>query len=405
MELPTNVRPHIALLLATACLGVIAAGASWLRRLIQQRQVIRSHGCKPVRKYANRDTIFGSDMTLDTIRNFRAHRLLEAAVERFREYGNTFKAKEIGRYGVTTIEPENIKTVLSLNFKDYTLGHRIKEFGPLLGAGIFDTDGEHWAASRALLRPNFTRDQVADLTMFEKLFQDMFALLPQDGETIIDLQSLFFRYTLDSATEFLFGQSVGSLKEPDAAALALGAVQNKATKPTMTYGYAFDYAQKAIIMRGMLGPLGFFYRDKEADKCNKYCRDFAQQFVDEAVRVVQERAKLEKTDSSDATPDKYVFLHELASRTTDKRRLLDELMNVLLAGRDTTGGLLSNLFFMLAKHPAMWDKLRNEVATLNGRVPTYDDLRKLKYVQCCLNECKQTFLMVIPPLLPVRKLI
>jgi cytochrome P450 len=68
-------------------------------------------------------------------------------------------------------------------------------------------------------------------------------------------------------------------------------------------------------------------------------------------------------------------------------------MNVLLAGRDTTGGLLSNLFFMLAKNPAMWDKLRNEVATLNGSVPTYEDLRKLKYVQCCLNECKLIFLM------------
>ncbi|RMJ25140.1 Cytochrome p450 [Aspergillus sp. HF37] len=55
---------------------------------------------------------------------------------------------------------------------------------------------------------------------------------------------------------------------------------------------------------------------------------------------------------------KHIFSHELASRTSDKRRILDELMNVLLAGRDTTGSLLGNLFFMLAKNPVIWEKLR-----------------------------------------------
>jgi len=50
---------------------------------------------------------------------------------------------------------------------------------------------------------------------------------------------------------------------------------------------------------------------------------------------------------------KHIFSQELASRTSDKIRVLDELMNVLLAGRDTTASLLSNLFFSLAKNPAI----------------------------------------------------
>lgn len=62
-------------------------------------------------------------------------------------------------------------------------------------------------------------------------------------------------------------------------------------------------------------------------------------------------------------------------------------MNVLLAGRDTTASLLSNLFFTLAKNPTIWDKIRREVAILDGRAPTYEELRSLKYVQCCINEC------------------
>lgn len=63
-------------------------------------------------------------------------------------------------------------------------------------------------------------------------------------------------------------------------------------------------------------------------------------------------------------------------------------MNVLLAGRDTTACLLSNLFFVLARSPVIWQKLRAEVAVLEGRPPTYNELRALKYVRYCVNECK-----------------
>ncbi|KAJ5968855.1 cytochrome P450 [Penicillium viridicatum] len=41
---------------------------------------------------------------------------------------------------------------------------------------------------------------------------------------------------------------------------------------------------------------------------------------------------------------------------------------------------------MLAKNTAIWQKLRREVAVLQGRPPTYEQLRELKYVQCCVNE-------------------
>jgi cytochrome P450 len=241
--------------------------------------------------------------------------------------------------------------------------------------------------SRSLIRPNFTRDQVADLAAFEKLIPDLFALIPRDGETVVDLQDLFFRYTIDSATEFLFGQSVGSLKAT--------------AQSELDFAPAFNYAQDAIRMRGMLGPLYKLYSDPKADRCNAICREFAQRFVEDAVRTVE--AEGEAAEKGDSTNDigtkgqKYVFSHELARRTSDKRRILDELMNVLLAGRDTTASLLSNMFFMLAKHPAMWDKLRNEVATLEGRLPTYEQLRNLKYLKCCMNECKSPYLNKHPP--------
>jgi cytochrome P450 len=72
-------------------------------------------------------------------------------------------------------------------------------------------DGKKWEHSRALLRPNFVRDQVSDLDMEERHVQDLFTVMPvqQDGWTdMTNVQELFFRLTIDTATEFLF---VGSL--------------------------------------------------------------------------------------------------------------------------------------------------------------------------------------------------
>lgn len=101
--------------------------------------------------------------------------------------------------------------MLSSNFKDYILGPRRQSvFVPVLGHGIFDTNGAAWERSRAMIRPNFTRAQVADLDTFETHIAHLINRIPRDGSTV-DLQELFFSLTIDSSTEFLFGRSTNSL--------------------------------------------------------------------------------------------------------------------------------------------------------------------------------------------------
>ena len=62
-----------------------------------------------------------------------------------------------------------------------------------------------------MIRPNFTRAQVADLDTFETHVQHLTDAIPCDGSTV-DLQELFFGLTMDSATEFLFGKSTNTLE-------------------------------------------------------------------------------------------------------------------------------------------------------------------------------------------------
>lgn len=368
MKMHLDLHPKLVFVLVAA-LGTIIYLS--IRRFFIRRQFARRHGCQKVARSFSKEPFLGLDTIPMSYRALRQHRMLELNCELFRVYGNTFTLKELLRNAILTTEPENIKTILSLKFKDYGLGFRLEPFKPLLGKGIFDTDGDHWASSRALIRPSFNRDQVTDLTLFENLIQDLFSLLPRDGKTTVDLMDLFFRYTIDSATEFLFGQSVGTLKK---------------TRSEPGFADAFHYAQKAVLTRAMLGPLNIFYRDQKANKCNHICREFARHFVEEALYAAEVKKEDKEERQAGTERQKHIFSHELAWRTSDKERILDELMNVLLAGRDTTASLLSNLFFMLAKNPAIWDKLRREVASLQGRPPTYEELRNLKYVQCCMNE-------------------
>lgn len=363
---------HAALL--AACITLVYI---YTRRRLALARLAAQHHCQPIPRLPSIDPLLNLDILFSALRSIARHTLLRDQSLLFQRHGQTLALRELHHRIVFTTEPENIKTVLSLRFSDYGVGFRLPAFAPLLGAGIFDTDGEHWSASRALVRPAFTREQVADLTAFEELFQDLVNVLPQDGGTV-DLQALFFKYTMDSATEFLFGQSAGTLR----------------TEEGGKFARAFQDAQRAIIARGTLGWMSVFYWDRRAEQGNRVCREFAGRFVDEAFRAVREKKREvemqeEKTqDGEGEKKQKYIFAHELASRTEDRQRVVDESMNVLLAGRDTTASLLSNLFFMLAKNPDIWTKLRREVSSLEGRPPTYEELRSLDYVQCCLHECK-----------------
>ncbi|KAH9865915.1 hypothetical protein IAQ61_008651 [Plenodomus lingam] len=309
--------------------------------------------------------------------NSKHHITLQENKRRFEKYGNTFHNRIINTPLIATCEPENIKTMLSLRFKDYSFEHRQAGLGPLLGHGIFNAQGERWANSRQLLRPNFARDQVADLDAFERHFKLMMKHIPRDGTTV-DLQDLFFMLTIDSATEFLFNHSTNTLRM---------AGNDDAHNEDVIFSKAFNFAQFDITKRMRLGPLDRFRSNEEGERAIKICHEYIDKFVEDALRFRKELDG-EKKAGGEAKDEKYYFIQEVAKQTTDKKRIREELINILLAGRDTTASLLSNMFFELARRPEIWAKLREEVESLGGERPSYEQLRGLKYLKWCLNECK-----------------
>lgn len=146
----------------------------------------------------------------------------------------TMEAKPVGRRLIFTADPENIKAILATQFTDYGKGEPFhREWSDFLGDSIFTTDLDQWHSSRQLIRPQFVKDRVSDLDVFETHVQVLVKQIIAGGKRYdgtrggeIDVSDLFFRYTLDAATHFLLGRSVGSLELPEQEfAEAFGEVQ------------------------------------------------------------------------------------------------------------------------------------------------------------------------------------
>jgi cytochrome P450 len=99
------------------------------------------------------------------------------------------------------------------------------------------------------------------------------------------------------------------------------------------------------------------------------------------------RAK-QPVDTASEKP-RYVFLLELVSQTSDRIKIRSESLSVLFAAHDTTAALLTNLWFDLSKRPDIWTRLRDEIDTLQGRKPSYEELKNLKYLRAVLNESQR----------------
>ena len=198
------------------------------------------------------------DLIFRGVKETMRHRNLQAWTGWFQRPAHpprwTVEATPGGLRCVFTADPENIKAILATQFTDYGKGQPFHEdWKDFLGDSIFTTDLDQWHSSRQLIRPQFIKDRVSDLDVFEEHVQVLMGKMKdlgtkwdgkQGGE--IDISDLFFRYTLDAATHFLLGRSVDSLSTPEQEfAEAFGEVQ-RVQNLIARAGYALHSASGAI---------------------------------------------------------------------------------------------------------------------------------------------------------------
>lgn len=292
-----------------------------------------------------------------------------------------FSVRIGGKTLFATSDPENIKALLATQFNDFELGVRHSHFKPLLGDGVFTLDYDGWKHSRAMLRPNFSREKIAHTQALERHVQALFTHIRSHQGAPFDIQDLFFMLTVDTSTEFLFGHSVQSLR----ADLNSGHFEEQYEGEKDFYR-AFNSAQETLASRAWLQQWYWLISPSSFKKNCKIVHNFADFYVKKALSMSSE--ELEKQSDGG-----YTFLYELVKTTRNPQVLRDQLLNIMIAGRDTTAGLMSFTMFELARNPDIWEKVKEEIYQNFGSGSeartdemTFETLKKCNYLKNVINE-------------------
>ncbi|KAH6644401.1 cytochrome P450 alkane hydroxylase-like protein [Boeremia exigua] len=366
---------HLSTPYLLGCVAILYIGYK-VALTIQINARIHKLGARaPVRKTY---VPMGLDMAYEAVTHALKDKSYEMWTQMFEKWAGpgryTIEAG-IGQRVILTAEPENIKAILATQFKDYGKGEQFrKDWHAFLGNGIFTTDSTLWHNSRQLIRPQFIKDRLSDIEIFETHTQVLLSKL--GGSESTDILDMMFRYTLDAATHFLLGASVDSLHHPQ-------------TK----FADAFYNAQRVQSIIARVGPLNWAVPRKRMGFYDSMAiiDEFVSMYIDRALALSTE--ELNEKSNHDSG---YTFLHAIAGYTRDRQMLRDQIISVLLAGRDTTACTLTWVIYHLSLSPSITAKLRQEIIDTVGLsdTPTYQHLKDMKYLQHVLNETLRLYPVV-----------
>lgn len=226
----------------------------------------------------------------------------------------------------------------------------------------------------------------------------LFKALPTKDEegwsSEVDLMPLIYRFTMDVSTEFLFGESVNS----QSTALESSSSDDGKREEEDNFAEAMNYAQEYIGWRIRLGSLYWMASNKKFERSCKIVKDFADRFV----KIALEK-NLHTKEVAEGGKEKFVLLDALVAETRDPIELRDQILQTLLAGRDTTSSLLSWALLLLARSPTEFKNLREVVLSQFGTEKaskqelTFSSLKSCKAITHVLYETLRLY-----PLIPVN---
>ncbi len=296
------------------------------------------------------------------------------------QYGDLVELNMGLRKAFLVSHPDYIKHVLQDNYKNYTKGEQMDVIRPLLGNGLFLSEGEFWFQQRKLMQPAFYRPALAGLT---DVMTGATQMVLDRWQTATPGKPVDMLFEMRQITQTVIVQAMFSTsinrEETDAA------------------GNALDYALRTLIERSIMP---FSAPEWLPTAKNRRLRA-AMETLDRLVyRFIEKRRQkiAQSEDGFDSTGDLLSMLlnarYEDTGEGMSDQQLRDEVMTMFLAGHETTATTLSWVWILLDQHPEVQAKLHEELdRVLGGRIPRFDDLSNLPYTRMILQET----LRVYPP--------
>ncbi|KAJ6571580.1 cytochrome P450 monooxygenase CYP63 [Mycena capillaripes] len=340
------------------------------------------------------------DVALRIVKSFEEGYVLQIFADLLHEYDTTtLNTRLFWDDQMITMDESVMKFVSSTGFLHFEKGILWHErIDKLLGTGLFNAEGGLWERGRATVRPFFAKERISDFEIFERTSAATLDLITARSreDLPLDIQDLLSRFTLDSASEFLFGMKLDTLAQPLTVPGKVklgpkGSIPIDESTEFDEFTEAFERVAVIITRRGTQGdtwPLLELFGD-ETEESIATIMDWMEPVV---VRAITDKENRKKAGIETSAAEN-VFLDFLASKTDDVEHIRYELITYLIASRDTTASLLTFVLYFFAMYPAVCDRLRRDILDALGpeKSPTYDALRNMKYLRAVLNETLRLF--------------
>jgi cytochrome P450 len=283
--------------------------------------------------------------------------------ENFTRYGDIYKASLFGRDVYVVSAPKYCERILRWNWQNYERkGQVVKRIALLLGNGLIASNGAFWASQRRMIQPAFSKNAIGGLiSLFTRVNLELLSKWKRAAkyrETVNVTRDIGFM-VLKLTLLAIFGDDY-KLVAPHFNILAEESARN------------LEFAQ-------VFSPLGKIILQIAARR--RQCGTTATDILG---RLMQARDREHEEPMPDA-------------------QLAKEVMTLVVAGHETTAGLLNWLWYLLSKHQDTQTKLCDELDSMPwAAVPTIDTLSKYIYTRQVIDEA----LRLYPPLwLMTRKAI
>jgi cytochrome P450 len=242
-----------------------------------------------------------------------------------------------------------------------------RDAGPLLGNGLFSSEGDFWKRQRRLMQPAFHKERLAALgeSMVATTQRTLarWKARPSAAEPL-DMAAEMMALTLAIAGHTLFSTDVSGTADQVGHALTV----------------ALEETNQRILSFGLHAP-DFLPTPRN----RAFQRALAT--LDSVVFDVISRRRAGETQGQDLLGMLMAMRDADTGETMTDRQLRDEVMTLILAGHETTANTLAWLWHLLSQHPEVEARARAEVErVLAGRAPTVHDIPQLRYVTQVLDE-------------------
>ncbi|KAH9822199.1 cytochrome P450 [Melampsora americana] len=287
----------------------------------------------------------------------------------------------LGTEVIQTFSHLDVKYILSKNFQNWGKSDNfMKAFNPLLGEGIFNSDQRSlWSWHRSLSKPHFSKQRISDVNACEEHVQRLvhWIEIQIQSNRSIDIQDLFSRLTLTVATQHFFGHCLDMLNE-----LLIDRPIKEGGIDVTAFSKDFADAQNHCLDHAL-------FPSFISELSNKLSPNSSIHRVLASIDVLIENAVKERPmpDVSDDQQEPDNLLDQMRASGCSDRLLRHELVNLLLASRDTTSSLLTSCIYELAGRDQLWNELQSESSHLaQTSIISLDQINQCKLLRAVINE-------------------